>query len=104
MVKDEKLLQAHLFICTNKRAAGSDCASKGSEQLLENSKTAAKSRWGKGIRVNRAGCLGHCERGIAAVCYPSATWLLELEVDNSDVILNAIEQQLLENNQNKESK
>jgi predicted metal-binding protein len=77
---------AHLFICTNRKAEGkASCAPKGSEALRDRVKEAAAKHStqhpGRKIRVNASGCLGQCSQGIAAVCYPGAQWFLELSDD-----------------------
>ena len=37
-------------------------------------KTAAKAEGIVNIRVQKAGCLGECERGISRVVYPEGVW------------------------------
>ena len=37
-------------------------------------KTAAKAERIANIRVQKAGCLGQCERGISCVVYPEGVW------------------------------
>lgn len=93
---DVKTFEAHLFICTNRRENGECCASKGSEELREKLKKTAKARWGKRVRVNAAGCLGHCERGIAAVLYPEGRWFVDLKKDDVEPLERALEQALPE--------
>ena len=67
----------HFFICTNAKEKGGDCASKGSLQMLEELKAWSRSQtFAKKIRINKSGCLGRCEEGIAAVAYPSAEWIV----------------------------
>jgi len=71
----------HIFVCINEREpnhARSDCASKGAVELHKALKVAVKAEpklAGKGIRVNKAGCLDTCEQGCSMVIYPQATWL-----------------------------
>jgi (2Fe-2S) ferredoxin len=67
----------HVFVCTNRRPDGSPkgcCASKGSEELRLALKKAADAAGVKGTRVNSAGCLDACERGISVVVYPEGVW------------------------------
>jgi (2Fe-2S) ferredoxin len=87
-------LEAHLFVCTNRRENRECCASKGSEELREKVKKAAKARWGKRVRVNAAGCLGHCEEGIAAVLYPEGRWFVGLSKDDAALLEQALEDAL----------
>lgn len=87
---EEKKLSTHLFICTNRRKDGDSCAALGSEALRDTVKKACRDRpelQGK-IRVNAAGCLGHCERGIAAVFYPQALWKFELKDDATQSLVD----------------
>lgn len=83
--------KAHLFVCTNRRDNGRCCASKGSQELRDRVKKAAKERWGKTVRVNSAGCLGQCDEGIAAVVYPQGKWLLNLKGDDDQKLIDALE-------------
>lgn len=70
--------ETHIFICTNRRSEGhlsGCCASKGSEDLVVELKDQlGKSEMKGKVRINKAGCLGQCARGIAAVVYPRADW------------------------------
>lgn len=69
--------KVHLFVCTNRRPEGSPkgcCASKGGEEVVLEFKRQLEARGLKGLRVNKAGCLDACERGVAAVLYPEGTW------------------------------
>ncbi len=84
------MLEAHLFICTNQRADGECCAQKGSVELREKVKKLAKDPargWKGRVRINAAGCLGHCSEGIAAVIYPEGKWLTGLSSDSADEII-----------------
>ncbi len=67
----------HFLICTNSKESGKDCSSKGAMQILEELKAWSKTQsFGKKIRINKSGCLGRCEEGVAAVAYPSAEWIV----------------------------
>jgi (2Fe-2S) ferredoxin len=89
-------LECHLFICTNSKPNGKDCASKGSVELLEAVKSKAKENasWHGRVRVNRAGCLGQCEKGIASVMYPKSQWRLELNKEAAATLLEDIKVEL----------
>jgi len=41
---------------------------------------------GPRIRINQSGCLGPCERGINAVCYPEGKWWHALEAEDLALI------------------
>jgi (2Fe-2S) ferredoxin len=69
--------QIHLFVCTNRRPEGSPkgcCASRGAEEVVLAFKKQIEARGLAGLRVNKAGCLDACERGVAAVAYPEGIW------------------------------
>jgi (2Fe-2S) ferredoxin len=78
----------HLFICVNGQPDQvGKCAHKGSPDLLHNLKAQATSL-GKGLRINRSGCLGQCEKGIAAVLYPQAQWFYQLNADDTSTLMS----------------
>ncbi|MBJ84093.1 MAG: ferredoxin [Euryarchaeota archaeon] len=67
----------HMFICSHERSpeAGRECcAAKESLELIKAIKSAAKTEGIPNIRVQKAGCLGKCEKGISCVVYPEGTW------------------------------
>jgi (2Fe-2S) ferredoxin len=77
-MKDVVPLKAHIFICTNERAAGHPrgcCKEKHSEDLIQAFKVEiAKAGLAKQIRAQRAGCLDTCEFGPSLVVYPENVW------------------------------
>ena len=90
-------LECHLFICTNSPDREGKCGHKGSEQLRQKVKEQLLTEANeKKVRVNAAGCLGHCEDGITAVIYPQAEWMLNLKNTDEDVakIVAAIKSKL----------
>lgn len=83
MKTENKYLKAHLFVCTHIRDEGESCGSKGSGDLVSELKGWVKENKLKdSVKVSRSGCLGLCENGIAAVCYPSGKWMTD--ITNSD--------------------
>ena len=70
--------QRHLFICTNERAPDDprgSCSAKGSLEVAAALKEKAHACGLKRIvRVNKAGCLDQCARGVTVVVYPDAVW------------------------------
>lgn len=88
--------KAHLFICTNDRGPDgkASCARRGSQKLRDEVKAMCKAKGIEGVRVNNAGCLGPCERGISAVIYPQAQWHLDLKADQGPLLVEALEQAL----------
>lgn len=86
MSDDPKKLEAHLFVCTNKRSKGSCCADRGGEELRDELKDRVKKQhpeWKGRVRINASGCLGHCDEGITAVLYPEGNWFTELTPDSA---------------------
>ena len=93
----EPKFTAHLFICTNDRGPDGkrpSCAHKNSEELRGAVKEACRHLdLPKGaVRVNSAGCLDQCERGIAAVLYPQGKWLLDLTKDDAPKLAQAVKE------------
>lgn len=83
-MSDHKSFKGHLFICTNNREGGKACCTgRGALELREAVKAACKAIPHKPgeLRVNAAGCLGHCEEGITAVMYPEGRWFTGLKND-----------------------
>lgn len=76
--------KAHLFVCTNSPEKPGKCGHKNAEDLRRRLKERAKIEFGKSVRVNMSGCLGHCEHGIACVIYPQEQWFLELNDNPRD--------------------
>jgi len=70
--------ERHVFVCENRRDPANPkgcCASKGGTEIRERLKKMAFEAGLKGrVRVNMAGCLGECARGVTVVVYPEATW------------------------------
>ncbi len=81
MKEETKELQSHLFICTHSRDEGNSCGKKNSDKLVTELKSWVKAENLKStVKVTRSGCLGMCENGIAAVCYPQKKWITEIDV------------------------
>ncbi len=81
----QSIYDKHLFICTFSRESGQSCGPSGGQKLREAVKNLCKSKdissAGKlngSVRINASGCLGKCEKGVAAVLYPEGKWLLGL--------------------------
>lgn len=68
----------HLFVCTNERTAddprGSCCARGAAEVAAALKEKAHASGLKRIVRVNKAGCLDQCARGVTVVVYPEAVW------------------------------
>jgi len=67
----------HVFVCLNERDPGDPrgcCKQRGAEAVFDALKKGAGKAGLKDVRVNRAGCLDHCEFGPTVVVYPEAVW------------------------------
>jgi predicted metal-binding protein len=70
----------HILVCSNTKEKGQSCGPKGGQDIVDHLKVWTKSGESglKGkIRVNKSGCLGKCESGVACVAYPKGEWVLE---------------------------
>ena len=85
----------HVFVCTNQKDQGASCGARGGGDLRTTLKDACKKNGWKNVRVNASGCLGHCERGIAAVIYPAGDWFVNLGPSDSQTLVAATESRLL---------
>lgn len=89
--------KAHLFVCTNSPEKSDRCGSKNAEDLRKRLKKRCGKEWGKAVRINSSGCLGHCEEGIACVLYPQNQWFLNVSDREKDeellfeAVKNAVE-------------
>ena len=87
--------EAHVFCCTNRRPAGHPrgcCAEKGSEELRDHMKNAAKQLGLKNVRINTAGCLDRCELGPCIVIYPEGVWYSpKTEADCEEILVTHLQ-------------
>lgn len=85
-------LQRHLFICTNQRPADNPkgcCSSKNGVEVRQRLKRLAFEAGLRGlVRINSAGCLDQCSRGVAIVVYPEAVWYGAVSVEDAEEIFN----------------
>jgi predicted metal-binding protein len=87
MSKKFKELESHLFICTHSREDRASCAGRGSVELASDLKSWVKENdLKKKIKITKSGCLGLCEEGIVAVCYPQGRWYTGLEPKDIDAL------------------
>lgn len=92
-MSDGHNLEAHLFICTNQKEKGSSCGARGSVELRNQLKALCQDEargWHGRVRVNASGCLGRCEKGIAAVLYPKAEWFENLTTKDAGSLEKAL--------------
>jgi (2Fe-2S) ferredoxin len=87
-MSDGKNLEAHVFVCTNRKEIGESCAARGSLELREALKKVCQNEslgWHGRVRINTAGCLGRCKEGIATVIYPQTKWMTGLDSQTGSV-------------------
>jgi len=81
----------HIFVCLNEREASDPlgcCKHRGAEKIFSFLKAGtAKHRLQDTVRVNRAGCLDHCEYGPAVVIYPEGVWYRIQDIDDAKEVL-----------------
>lgn len=100
--------EKHVFVCINERPDGHPrgcCARKGSVEIRARLKKMVARAGLKGrVRINNAGCLDQCERGVTVVVYPEAVWYGGVTLDDVDELFDShivegrpVERLLLEN-------
>jgi len=71
-------LERHVFVCVNRRDPNSPkgcCAGKDALEVRSRLKKLAFEAGLRGrVRINSAGCLDECARGVTIVVYPEAVW------------------------------
>ena len=85
--------ERHVFVCTNLRPETNPkgcCAAKDGQIIRDTMKKKAAAMGLHGlVRVNNAGCLDSCERGVVMVVYPEQVWYGQVTVDDLDEILSS---------------
>jgi (2Fe-2S) ferredoxin len=70
--------ERHVFVCLNERDPSDPvgcCKHRGADKIFEMLKAGTVKHGLKGkVRVNRAGCLDHCDYGPTVVVYPEGVW------------------------------
>lgn len=88
--------ECHLFICTSCRySTGNNeyCAPEVAADMRKSLKGRLGEHYSKDrLRVNSAGCLGHCQRGINAVIYPSGQWFHDLTEKDEDSLFEKVKE------------
>jgi predicted metal-binding protein len=78
--KEKEKYDLHILVCANTKEKGQSCGPKGGQDLVDHlkawTKTAESGLKGR-VRVNKSGCLGKCDSGVACVAYPKGEWVLE---------------------------
>ncbi len=84
----------HIFVCESFRMNGEPqgaCNRQGAAQLPQSLDEEIVDR-GIDAQVTTCGCLKVCDRGPAMVVYPEGWWYGNLDEDNLDTILDALEE------------
>jgi len=83
--------QRHLFVCTNERTPDDprgSCTARGAAAVAAALKEKAHACGLKRIvRVNKAGCLDQCARGVTIVVYPEGVWYGGVQLADVDEIV-----------------
>jgi (2Fe-2S) ferredoxin len=82
----------HVFVCLNERAPDHPrgcCKQRGGDEIFKTLKEGAKKAGLKDdeVRINRAGCMEHCEYGPSVVIYPEAVWYHVPTAEDAEEIL-----------------
>lgn len=82
----------HVFVCQHTRDGQTGkkaCGNAGSAEFRKKlKKEVLAAGLNKEIRINAAGCLGHCSKGPAMVIYPQGTWYGAVQSSDLDEILD----------------
>ncbi|MEE2671875.1 MAG: (2Fe-2S) ferredoxin domain-containing protein [Bdellovibrionota bacterium] len=80
-------IKKHLFVCTNSRPCGDDCASKDALEIVATIKKRLRDEglW-ENFKVSKSGCLGGCAFGTVATLYPDNLFFTEVSIENIDEI------------------
>lgn len=81
----------HVFVCLNERAPDHPrgcCKHRGAEEIFKALKEGAAKAGLNEVRINRAGCLEHCEYGPSVVIYPEAVWYHVPTVEDAQEVLS----------------
>lgn len=80
----------HVFVCLNERDRSDPkgcCKHRGSDQIFMVLKAGVAKAGLEGVRINRSGCLDHCEYGPTVVVYPEGVWYRVASVESAQEIL-----------------
>ena len=88
--------ERHIFVCIHERPEGDPrgcCSEKGSVDIAKQMKMSAYERGLKRVvRVNKAGCLDQCARGVSCVVYPENIWYGAVtEADVEEIVESHLE-------------
>lgn len=84
----------HAFVCGHQRPEGAtrpSCGHQGSMDLLKELKSNVRERSIHDVRIQKSGCLDHCEFGPMCVVYPDGTWYSLSDKNAIDTVLKHLE-------------
>lgn len=93
MKKEQLGSKLEVFICNHKRDNQEDCFHKGGKELTDTIKKWSKEKFGKEVKIFRSGCIGKCDNGIAALCYPNKEFIIDLTKADEEELKKYIEEQ-----------
>jgi (2Fe-2S) ferredoxin len=86
--------EKHIFVCENERDpnhALKSCGRHGAKDIAEALKKRCREAELVGkVRVNKAGCLGQCQKGPVVVVYPEGVWHENVTVEDVDGIVASL--------------
>jgi len=89
--RTEPGFERHAFVCGHERAEGASrpsCFPKRSLDLLKSLKRAVKEEGVASVRIQKSGCLDHCEYGPTCVVYPEGTWYSLSDEETLEALLH----------------
>ncbi len=84
-------IKEHIFVCLNERPPDDPkgcCMSRGAGKLFDQLRE--ETRGIRGVRINKAGCLGRCAEGPVIVRYPEGEWLVHATAADISVLTGKI--------------
>ena len=85
MKTDAEIYDLHVFVCTNDKKDG--CGEKGGPEIVKELKAWTREAGLKGkVRINKSGCLGRCDLGVACVAYPKGEWAIKARPEDMEAI------------------
>jgi len=91
MKESKSKYRKQIFICCNEKEDGSGCGTLGSLMLRDDLKKLVREKGlNQELRVVKSGCLDYCTEGIAAVIYPEGKTLTEINLMDTERLLNEL--------------
>ncbi len=85
--------RCHVFVCQNVREPDDPrgcCGEKGSVDVLDRLKGGIHRRkLRREVRINKAGCLDQCDKGVSIVVYPEGVWYGHVRPEDVEEIIES---------------